>query len=220
MTSTVLFRFLRGFFFCAMVSFPFLTAAEPSLSLYCSAGAVKRKGFFQESGGFFHPARQYRRRAAQQAAALHRRVQPEIPQRAQQRRQRQAVQQSPQSHTRKHVEPQLSLSDAQGEPQQKQALPGDIHRVQRTGKAAVPAAAKPHCAQQVVAHGGGGTQRRGGQVGGQLLGDVVFHVSRTGGTGTTPAAPPYPRKSRHRCGHPPASRRRPATACRCAAPRR
>ena len=30
---------------------------------------MKRKGFFQESGGFFHPARQYRRRAAQQAAA-------------------------------------------------------------------------------------------------------------------------------------------------------
>ena len=101
---------------------------------------------------------------------------PEFPQGPQQRRQRQAVQQSPQSHARKHVEPQLSLSDAQGEPQQKQALPGDIHRVQRTGEAAVPAAAKPHCAQQVVAHGGGGAQRRGGQIGGQLLRDRGIHL--------------------------------------------
>ena len=178
------------------------------------------KVFFQENGGFFQPPDGDHRRTAQQTAELHRRVQPELPQRAQQRRQRQPVQHRAQRHTGEHIQPQLPLPDAQGEPQQQKPQHGDIQTVGKAGETPVTAAAKPHGAQQVVDHGGGRAQQCRRQVGGQLLGDVVLHISRTAGTGTSPAAPPCPRRSRRQCGRPPASRRRPATACRYAAPPR
>ena len=64
--------------------------------------------FFQENGGFFQPPDGDHRRTAQQTAELHRRVQPEIPQRTQQRRQRQPVQ----HRAQRHAEIQISVSDA------------------------------------------------------------------------------------------------------------
>ena len=135
--------------------------------------------FFQENGGFFQPPDGDHRRTAQQTAELHRRVQPELPQWAQQRRQRQSVQHRAQRHTSEHIQPQLPLPDAQGEPQQQKPQHGDIQTVGKAGETPVTAAAKPHGAQQVIEKRKDEAEQERGEKAPRLLGERHAHGAST-----------------------------------------
>ena len=127
---------------------------------------------------FFQKATQKEQRAAQKTRRLPGGGAPEGPQGPQQRRARQQVKRRAQEHVGQGVQPHLAAAQTHGEGAQRQGAQQHEHAVQQVrGRRA----AQTHPAQQVVHRRQGAAGSQGDEQQLQLLGNVVFHPTRTGG---------------------------------------
>ena len=119
------------------------------------------------------------------------RVRPEIPHRPQHRGQQREVKRSASRQPQQHIQPE----DALHLPQQKEEDGRQGHgAVGSVGEEGEPGMPQPEGPQQVIQQGGAHSQQDGLAEDDQLDGDVVPHLSRTGGAGSRPVPRHPPRR--------------------------
>lgn len=189
----------------------------PSSVSYCIAFSSKIKEIFASDPDFFAKCRRAPDRNRQQMESPGQRIRPKLPHRTQQHRQQSEKQHAAAQQSQQYIQP----GDALHAPEQKQK-----HRQQR--RQAVGAVGEPGEAgmaqaqgpQQVIEQGDAAAQQDGLAECQQLNGDLIFHISRTGGAAVRPGTGPLPHRRWRPPGRPHGALRPPETAVRCAAPRR
>ena len=127
------------------------------------------------------------KRRAQKTGEGKETVGPEVPKRAEERREEREAQVRAEGDEGEHIEPQLALADAQREGEKGGGEEETVERVEQVRQGAAGAAAQAERAQAVIEQGEGRAEKKGAPEGVELCADLDAHGSASEQAAEQPA---------------------------------